>query len=226
MEILKKSVVKQAFLALRIAGHADISAVEDQLMGDFHPLILRHDPHQILLDFFRGGFLRKAHPLRQAQDVRIHDDAVGDPPERPKDAVGRFAPDARELDQLVHRVGDFAAVSFDQDPAALANVFRFVVVEARTVNVGLEFLLRGVRVIGRGPVFFEEVLRHDVHPDVGALGREDHRDEELQGRKMVQGAARVGIEDLQTFEDLLRVGRRAVLNILFHLLNLLKLLLN
>ena len=40
------------------------------------PMLARHELHQIALDFFRVFLVSQAKPLRQPDDMRVHDDAI------------------------------------------------------------------------------------------------------------------------------------------------------
>ena len=98
-----------------------------------------------------------------------------------EDAVGGFSSDAGQLDELVHGVGDFRFVFFDDGFGGGDYVFGFVFVEAGRADVLLELFRVGAGVVVDGFVFFEEVFCDDVYADIGALGRKYDSDEQLEG---------------------------------------------
>lgn len=82
LSLLRRTFVEHAFFALWIPRHADVSAMENQLMREFHPPFTRKNTHEILFHFFRSGLFRKSHPLRKTQNVRIYHDSVRNVEER------------------------------------------------------------------------------------------------------------------------------------------------
>ena len=81
------------------------------------------------------------------------------------------------------------------------EVSRLVVEEAGGADEVFDvFLPGGGERFGVG-IFFEEGGRHEVDPHVGALGRENGGDEELEGALVVQLAVGVGIGGAQSLQN-------------------------
>src|SRR5580704_10228378 len=74
--------------ALRSPRDADPSAVMNQTVREVDPLRLRNKRHQILFDLFRVGALHQAQQVGDSLDVRVDNDAAGDPPNRPEHDIG------------------------------------------------------------------------------------------------------------------------------------------
>ena len=111
--------------------------------------------------------------------------------------------------------GDLAAVFLHEVGAARLDVLRLVAEETGALDVLLEPLdrqpPRGPRRWGSRRTVFGDL----VDPLVGALGREDRRHQELNGRLEAERALGVGVVGLQAAEHaaglglpLVRVGRR------------------
>jgi hypothetical protein len=121
-----------------------------------------------------------------------------------EDDVGGLPRDSGEQEELVHRPRDFAAEALDENPACAANILGFRVEESGRADDRLEFpRFRAEDRLGRGESR-EKFRRDEVHPFVGALRREDRRDEELKGRLVAEGAVRVGVAPMEGAGDLVR----------------------
>jgi len=195
-----------ALTAKGIARDADLSAEQDQLMTEGNPPVLRHQFHQILLDFFRCLFVGQFQSVGDAENMRVHYDAAGDAEGRSQDHIGGFARDPGEGEQLFHRARNLPAVILHDLGGRGDNVFRLVAEEARGMDLPLQILLRQAYVIPRGGVFAEEFRGDFVHPLVGTLGRENGGHEKLESVLMVQRAFGVGEEPIKRREDLLQAS--------------------
>src|SRR5262249_58073869 len=100
--------------------------------------------------------------------------------------------DAGELDQLVKRGRQLAAVPLDERLPKLGQRVRLVTEEAGRLEQLLELGPVGRGVIGSGRVSREELRRHLVDPLVGGLRGENRRDSQLKGVAEVELAVRVG----------------------------------
>jgi hypothetical protein len=103
--------------------------MQDQVVTEHGPILLRDDRHEVVLDLHRVFMLGQAHAARQPADVCIHRDAryaegIA------QDDVGRFAADPWQDNQVVQAVGDRAAVVLDESLAAGLDVARLVAEEA------------------------------------------------------------------------------------------------
>ena len=96
--------------------------------------------------------------------------------------VGGLPPDARQRDQFVHRAGHDPAEIPDQRPGARQDVLGLVPEETRAPDLLLEGRRIRSGVVRGGAVRLEERRRDLIHAHIGALGRQDRRDQKLQRR--------------------------------------------
>ena len=118
------------------AAHA--AAVPDQSVREDRPLLARQQLHQILLDLHRLGLAGQPEPLRQPRDVRIDHDALVLAERGAEHDVRGLARDAGQLDQLLHRRRDLAAVSLDERLRHADQRLRLHPKEAGRVDLLLE----------------------------------------------------------------------------------------
>ena len=78
-------------VALGLARLADLAAVMDDLVREINPAALRKDSHQLLLDFLRRLAFGQAETVRDAEDVRVHNDAFSLAICHAENHIGRFA---------------------------------------------------------------------------------------------------------------------------------------
>ena len=159
-------------------------------VAELRPLRLRHQRHQLRLDFFRVRFRRQAEPLRQPRDVRVHDHAGVEVEGVAENDIRRLAPDAGERREFVHGARHFAAEFFHQRNAAGLDVFGLVVEKAGRLDGLLQFHPRRLRIIRRRTVFFEQFPRHQIDAFVRALRGENGGDEQLERIGKIQFAVR------------------------------------
>ena len=148
-------VCQGALCAQGVAGDADGSAKQNDLMAEGNPPVLRDHPHQILFDFFRRLLVGQFQPVGDSEDVRIHHDAAGDAVGRPQDHVGGFARDAGQRKQFIHCSRDFSPEVLHDLGGGADDVLRLVAVEACGTNLPFQILLRQAHVILGGGVFAE-----------------------------------------------------------------------
>ncbi len=91
----------------------------------------------------------------------------------------------------------------DEDPAGPDEVARLGVVQPDVADVALQPLLAESEHLRGGVGYLEELLGGLVDAHVRRLGREDHRDEELERRAVAELALRRRVLRLQAAEDLL-----------------------
>jgi hypothetical protein len=104
----------------------------DQQVREQRPLVLRHDLHQVLLDLHRvHRVLGQPQPVADARHVRVDDHAHVLPERVAQHDVGRLAPDAGELRELVHRLRHLPAVPLEQCRRHVSQALGFVAVETR-----------------------------------------------------------------------------------------------
>ena len=173
----------------------------DEPVTEQRPLRLRHEGHQFRLDFLRRLLFCQAQPLRQPRDVGVHDDADIDSEGIAQNNVGRLAPDAIQLRQLLHRAWHFTAVTDDEFVTTSPDVLRLVAEKAGGFDGLLQPGKRRIRVIRRRTVFFEQLLRDNVDTFVGALRGKDGGDEQFERVGVIQLAMRFGIGPVQRGDD-------------------------
>ena len=79
--------------AIRFARETATTSVPDQQVTKQRPLFLRHQLHQVLLNFFRCPMFCEAESMRQSPDMGIDDHADVDVEGVAEDNVGSFATD-------------------------------------------------------------------------------------------------------------------------------------
>ena len=133
----------------------------------------------------------------------VDDDAFVQAEGVAEDDVRGLPADARELHELGHRARHLAAVALDEGAAEALERLRLVAEEAGGLDERLELFASGIcRVVRGGRAGREERRRHHVDAHVGALRREDRRDQELERVAVVEGAMAAGVGGLETREDL------------------------
>jgi hypothetical protein len=193
--------------AIGISREAAPPSVPDQQMREKRPLLARNDFHKVALDFYRIGFYREPEPLGQSRDVRVHSNSDVDAERVPEDHVRGFASYAAEVNQLLHRFWNLAAVLFNERAAARLNIFRFVAIKSGGFDVLLQFGKIRIREILGGTIFFEQIRRDNIHAFVGALSGQDSRDQQFERIRKIQFAMRVGISFAQRGDNFFNTRR-------------------
>lgn len=165
----------------------------NELVSEPNPIFFGPDPQQILLDLLGRALARETEPPREPMDVGIDDESGPNAEGRAEHDVGGLPGDAREREQILHRPGHLAAVLGQQARAGAPNILGFRVEKARRANVGLELARRRVRDRARVGEAREEARSDPIHALVGALGREDRRDEQLEGVAVAERAVGRGV---------------------------------
>lgn len=110
--------------------------------------------------------------------------------------VRAFAPDAGQAQKVLHGLGHLAAVFVDEHPAHGGQVPRFAAAQPAGLYNGLDgFGLGPGKGLQRG-VAGAQLLRHNVHPRVGALGAQPHADKQLPRAGVIQAAQGQGVRFL------------------------------
>lgn len=91
-------------VALGLARLADLASMMDDLVREADPAALRKDAHQFLLDFLGRFAFCQAETVRDAEDVRIHDDTFSLAVCYAEDDVGCLACRAGYGDELGKRL--------------------------------------------------------------------------------------------------------------------------
>ena len=192
---------KRAAVAVGFAGGAAVAAEQHQSVAEVVRLLRRQDGAQLLFDAQRVlAAVRQAEAARDADAVRVAH-VGGLAVDVAEDQVRRFAPDAGEGCELLHRAGDLAAVLFEQDLRALDDVLRLRVVKSAGADRVADLFIRRVREGLKRRELLIERRRDHVHARVGALGGKAHGEQKLVVLFIFERAARVGVEDLQLLHD-------------------------
>ncbi len=131
-----------------LAGVAHPAAVEDHLVRHDRPVALGHQRADGVLDLDRVLLLRPSPAPDEPAEVRVDGDA-GDVERVAEDHVGGLAPDPRQLDELVQRVGQLTAVLLDDGGAEPDQRVGLVPEEAGAVDHLLQLGPIGLRVVER-----------------------------------------------------------------------------
>lgn len=94
-------------VALGLARLANLAAMMDDLVREINPAALREDSHQLLLDFLRRLAFGQAETVRDAEDVRVHNDAFGLAVRHAENHIGRFARRAGDGDEFGEGLWNF-----------------------------------------------------------------------------------------------------------------------
>ncbi len=180
----------------------------DQGVAEPDPAGGRDRRVQVALHLFRIGLLRPAEPAGKAPDVGVDDDAARGIERRAENDVRGLAADTREGEERVHRPRNRTAVLLGDGPGGASDRLRLGVEEPGRPDDFLERAARRPRErrgVREAP---EDFGRDEVDAGIGALGRENRRNEELEGRGVAQRAAGVPVGVLEAAEGLANRGRR------------------
>ena len=191
---LRTKVGQAAACAAGPPGEADGAAVIDELMAEDDPLATRDDRDEVALGTDRVGAAREVEAPADPADVGVDDDPLGAAKPDTENDVGGLPADTRQRDKLLERDGDLAAMPFDEPLTAAEEVLRLRPEESGAADHLLDLLLsRGGQARGGRPAA-EQFRGHEVHAAIGALGREDGGQKELEWRAEIERTARGGVK--------------------------------
>ena len=133
--------------------------------------------------------------------MRVHDDTDIDAECIAQNDIRRFASNAVELRQFLHRLRNLSAMALDEFAAAVLDVLRLVAKKAGRFNGLLQLGERGVRVVRHRAIFFEQLFRDNIDAFIGALCRKNRGDEQFQRLGVIQLTARFRISPVQRGDD-------------------------
>ena len=146
----------------------------DEPMAEEGPFGLGNPSDQILFDLFGLSVRAEPQSLGKTGHMGVDDDARFDAEGIPQDHVGGLPTHTVQGDQGVHRARHLASMLFHERATARLDVAGLVAVQADAADVVREGLRIGAGVIGRRPVFPEELLGDDV--DLLEIGRASCRE--------------------------------------------------
>ena len=196
-----QSRVERAVLAVRLAGVADLPAVEDHPVAEQRPLLCGSSSIRSCSTF--TGSVCVVSPSRRLKpaDVRIDRDA-GHAERVAEDDVGRLAADAGQVHQFLERSRHLAAVLARRAPGSTPECSSPCSGRSRWSGSSSSRSASSASANAFGGREAGEQGRRDqVHPLVGALGREDRGDEQLQRRPEIEAALRVRVGVGQGVEE-------------------------
>lgn len=164
-------------------------------MVDEEPVGFRIDAQELRFDLLgrvvvAGG---ESEPMRDAEDVRVHGDALGIAKRLRHDDVRGLAADARKACQLIHRARHYAAEVGDHGLRAPDDLLGLGAEEPERMDDLFDAGERGVRqCVGIGE-FGEQDRRHLVDGGVGALRREDDGDGKRERIHVVERACALAV---------------------------------
>jgi len=95
--------------------------------------------------------------------------------------VGRFPAYSFYGCKGVYVIGNLSSESFEKLPGDVLYALCLITVEPRGPYVLFQFCLRRIQVVFHRSVLLKESFCHGVDPFVGALGRQDRRNNEFEG---------------------------------------------
>ena len=168
--------------------------MRDQQVAEECPLPFWDYIGQIELQLYRIAVLGQLQPAREPDHVRVAGDRR-DPEGIAQHDIRGLSAHTRQGHEFLHRAWDLAAEVLDDLAGGSFDVESFVVVKAAGPDVLLDLPEVRVGPVGGGSVLLEQVLGDQIDPDVGALGRQDRRDQQLQriGEMQGRGGIRIGL---------------------------------
>jgi len=182
--------------------------VEDQEVRYQRPILVRDEPHEVLLDLHRIVVPGQRKPLADSGDMGIDRDPFVSPVGISQDDIGGLAPDAGQGAKLLHGVGHLSAVLCHDCLRHSDQALGLVAEEPGGLDDLFELRLSSLSQGSHIGISGEQDRGHQIHPRIGALRREDRRAEQLKGIAMVQRAGCVGIGLLESLKGYRRPLRR------------------
>jgi hypothetical protein len=180
---------------------ADAPAVQDQRIGGERPRVRRQRPRQLIFHDDRVVRLGDPYSVRHPQHMAI-DRQTGNAERMAEDDVRRLPSNSWQLDQGVHARRHVARVPLDERGRHAGQRLRLGTEEAGGLYLRLELGRRRLREGARVGVPLEERRRDAIDALVGALRRENRRDEQLVGIPEVELGERARMLTLEFLEDL------------------------
>ena len=175
--------------------------MNDQQMRELRPGLRGHDGTYVGFDPLRIGGFGKPDQSRQAAHMRV-DGESGLAEGVAEHHVCGLPPDAGQLKQSIHVIGEFAVKLFDDGFCRFQDVGGFHPVKPAGEDRLFQFFSPAGGERGGVRPAFEKLPCDHVHAFVRALGRKDRRDEELKWRHMLQKALLGAVNGQQFVVDL------------------------
>ena len=145
--------------------------------------------------------MAQAQLAADADAVGIADYAAGDLVDISKQQIRRFPTYTGQPQQLLHGAGDLSTVVAEQHLAGQHNIPGLVLVEAAGADIVLYIFNGGRRHGFQGWIGCKQGRGHQIHPGIGALGRQPHGDHQLIVLFVLQRADRVWVGVFQSGND-------------------------
>ena len=202
---LSDKFCQAAFFTQRSPGAANSAAVMDHTMAENRPFLFRNQLHQIAFDLHRVGFNRQSHAPAETADVRINGNA-GHAEGVAQNDVRGLKTDAGQRRQFLHRGGHLSTMFGDELLTTELDTASFVAEEAGRLNKAFQLGAVGVGKSRGVGIAREQSRRHQIDAGVGALGRQDGGNEQLQRTVENESAWRFRIKAGQSADDAAGAG--------------------
>src|SRR5690554_5595858 len=191
--------------AFRFARHTNVAAMQNEPMMGILYIGRGYDFLEFALDIKHRLARRDAGPVRHPEDVCV--DCDGRMAEcRVQYNIGRLAPDARQGFQRFTIIRHFTVVLLQQDLASLDHIPGFGLVQAYRLDViGHAVFTKGQQA-GRGTVLREKLAGRQVDGAIGGLGRQQNRDQQLEGGLVFELSRGRWVGGLKAGEDFAAFG--------------------
>jgi len=172
----------------------------DQQLVSLRPAVRRQQRAKVQLNLIRVVALGKAESLRQSADVGIHWKRLFTA-QMDADHAGALVAHARKRLQLRAGGRDLSLVPLEHHFGSGDQIARLAAVQPTAFDHPLQLRNLCASVARRGWVSPKQSGRDQVHAAIGALSREDHRDQKLERGSVIQLDLRVGHVTIQPIND-------------------------
>src|SRR3989344_6119768 len=156
-----------------------LPAIINKAIGKTKPLLFRKYHHKVALDFYRIGFVGQPKQPREPAHMRVNRNALHNAIRITQYDIGGFSRHPGKFQNFLHRIRPPAAVPSFHRLGSSENIFGFVAVKAGGSDILHEFFWIRTHVIFKRPVFFKQLCGYLIHLLVGALRRQNHRNQKL-----------------------------------------------
>ena len=191
-------------LAQASARLAHSSTVEDEQMRKDAPVRARKERHEVEFDALWSCGAAQAKAVGEAFNMGVDHHAFVEAEAVSEHDIRGFSGDSAQLHQLVHRLRNFTSEAHFEQLRAFKQRARLAAKQANRADQRLDGEGGGERVILHAGKCAKESGGRAIHRDIGALRREDRREEELVRDGPVEFAMRIWVARLQRLEERVR----------------------